>query len=163
MGSVKLWQWGGVWSTTECHLKLLELETVLLVLLHFTPMLQGRNLLVLPDNRTTVAYVNRQGGVRFPAFHTLALCEPPLEPLVQVSLRILFLKTALLLVVTSAKGGVAVLIRRSCLRLLRAHTDLGSLRCGPSLLLILGRERGTAPLSVSCPRFGVLCGTYDNG
>lgn len=80
-----------------CHLNLLELETVLLVLLHFAPMLRGFNVLVWSDNRTTGAYVNRQwGGDEISCFSHPGV-------VVQIYLRILFLKIALLLVVTSAK------------------------------------------------------------
>ena len=54
---------GGGWPLTETrHINLLELRAVVLVLQHFK--LQGRHVLVRSDNRTTVAYINRQGGVR---------------------------------------------------------------------------------------------------
>lgn len=63
---------GGVWSQSGRHINLLELETVLLVLTHFVSTLRGNDVLVWSDNRTTVAYINRQGGVRSPALHRLA-------------------------------------------------------------------------------------------
>lgn len=63
---------GGVWSQSGRHINLLELETVLLVLTHFVSTLRGHDVLVWSDNRTTVAYINRQGGVRSPALHRLA-------------------------------------------------------------------------------------------
>ncbi|KAJ7986647.1 hypothetical protein DPEC_G00342060 [Dallia pectoralis] len=51
---------------------LLELETVQLVLTHFAPRLRGRDVLIRSDNRATVAYINRQGGVRSPVLHEAA-------------------------------------------------------------------------------------------
>ena len=54
---------GGCWPRTEArHSNLLELQAVRLVLQHFKPLIQGKHVLVRSDNRTTVAYINRQGG-----------------------------------------------------------------------------------------------------
>ncbi|KAK5898201.1 hypothetical protein CgunFtcFv8_015639 [Champsocephalus gunnari] len=44
----------------------------MLVLQHFKPLIQGKHVLVRSDNRTTVAYINRQGGVRSIALLTAA-------------------------------------------------------------------------------------------
>jgi len=50
----------------------LELRAVGLVLQHFKPVIQGKHVLVRSDNLTTVAYINRQGGVRSAALLTTA-------------------------------------------------------------------------------------------
>ncbi|XP_045548073.1 uncharacterized protein [Salmo salar] len=71
-GTCQAWAVGGVSSHSGRHINLLELETVLLVLTHFVYTLRGHDLLVWSDNRTTVAYINRQGGVRSLARHRLA-------------------------------------------------------------------------------------------
>ncbi|KAJ7990560.1 hypothetical protein DPEC_G00301660 [Dallia pectoralis] len=63
---------GGVWPRSQRHINLLELETVQLVLTHFAPRLRGRDVLIRSDNRATVAYINRQGGVRSPVLHEAA-------------------------------------------------------------------------------------------
>ena len=64
---------GGVWPPGEVrHINLLELQAVLLVLQHFGPLLKGRHVLVRTDNRTTVAYINRQGGVHSAALLVMA-------------------------------------------------------------------------------------------
>ena len=44
----------------------------MLVLQHFKPLIQGKHVLVRSDNRTTAAYINRQGGVRSIALLTAA-------------------------------------------------------------------------------------------
>ncbi|KAJ8015934.1 hypothetical protein DPEC_G00001860 [Dallia pectoralis] len=62
----------GVWPRSQRHINLLELETVQLVLTHFAPRLRGRDVLIRSDNRATVAYINRQGGVRSPVLHEAA-------------------------------------------------------------------------------------------
>ena len=43
-----------------------------MVLQHFKPVIQGKHVLVRSDNRTTVRYINRQGGVRSAALLTTA-------------------------------------------------------------------------------------------
>ncbi|XP_010863572.2 uncharacterized protein LOC105006635 [Esox lucius] len=63
---------GGVWPPGTRHINLLELDMVLLVLMHFSNLVEGRNVLIRSDNRATVAYINRQGGVRSPALHRAA-------------------------------------------------------------------------------------------
>lgn len=64
---------GGVWPPgEERHINLLELQAVFLVLQHFSPLLEGRHVLVRTDNRTTVAYINRQGGVHSAALLVMA-------------------------------------------------------------------------------------------
>ncbi|XP_019905069.2 uncharacterized protein LOC105026845 [Esox lucius] len=63
----------GVWPPLERHINWLELDTIRRVLLHFAPALRGRDVLVWSDNRTAVAYVNRQGGVRSLPLHLLAV------------------------------------------------------------------------------------------
>ena len=44
----------------------------MLVLQHCKPLIQGKQVLVRSDNHTTVAYINRQGGVRSIAWLTAA-------------------------------------------------------------------------------------------
>ncbi|KAJ7985696.1 hypothetical protein DPEC_G00343130 [Dallia pectoralis] len=63
---------GGVWPRSQRHINLLELETVQLVLTHFAPRLRDRDVLIRSDNRATVAYINRQGGVKSPVLHEAA-------------------------------------------------------------------------------------------
>lgn len=64
---------GGVWPPGEDrHINLLELQAVFLVLQHFSHLLGGRHVLVRTDNRTTVAYINRQGGVHSAALLAMA-------------------------------------------------------------------------------------------
>ncbi|KAJ7998117.1 hypothetical protein DPEC_G00219240 [Dallia pectoralis] len=63
---------GGMWQRSQRHINLLELETVQLVLTHFAPRLRDRDVLIRSDNRATVAYINRQGGVRSPVLHEAA-------------------------------------------------------------------------------------------
>ena len=63
---------GGVWPPSTRHINLLELETVRLVLRHFEPLVQGCDVQVQSDNTATVAYINRQGGVRSQALHRAA-------------------------------------------------------------------------------------------
>ncbi|KAL0165108.1 hypothetical protein M9458_040861, partial [Cirrhinus mrigala] len=46
------------------HINCLELLAVLLVLRRFLPMLRHKHVLVCTDNTATVAYINRQGGLR---------------------------------------------------------------------------------------------------
>src|SRR4029434_2172033 len=42
---------------------------VVLALQHFRPRLSGQHVLVRTDNTATLAYINRQGGVRSPSLH----------------------------------------------------------------------------------------------
>ncbi len=78
-----LFGWGGIyegrsvrgrWSQAlqRLHINFLELSAVFLSLKHFLPFLSGQHVLVRTDNTTTVAYINRQGGLRSPVLHTLA-------------------------------------------------------------------------------------------
>ena len=75
--------WGGVhegrfvrgrWSRAlqQLHINFLELSAVFLSLKHFLPLLSGHHVLVRTDNTTTVAYINRQGGLRSRTLHGLA-------------------------------------------------------------------------------------------
>ena len=75
--------WGGIyegrsvrgrWSQTlqHLHINFLEHSAVFLSLKHFLPFLSGHHILVRMDNTTTVAYINRQGGLRSSVLHTLA-------------------------------------------------------------------------------------------
>src|SRR4029434_7722729 len=61
----------GLWSVTEAasHINVLELRTVVLALQHWFPRLSGQHGLVRTDNTATLAYINRQGGVRSPSLH----------------------------------------------------------------------------------------------
>ena len=56
----------GVWSPhlSRAHINYLELMAVVLTLRHFLPFLQGHHVLVRTDNTSTVAHINRQGGLR---------------------------------------------------------------------------------------------------
>lgn len=56
----------GVWSPRlRCaHINYLELMAVVLALRHFLPFLRGHHVLVRTDNTSTVAHINRQGGLR---------------------------------------------------------------------------------------------------
>lgn len=67
--------WGGVfegrpvngtWSLhlRRAHINYLELMAVFLTLRHFLQFLRGNHVLVRTDNTSTVAYINRQGGLR---------------------------------------------------------------------------------------------------
>nr|XP_054607225.1 uncharacterized protein LOC129167121 [Nothobranchius furzeri] len=64
----------GVWSRElwGTHINYLELLAVFLALRRFLPFLSGHHVLVRTDNTTTVAYINRQGGLRSMRLHTLA-------------------------------------------------------------------------------------------
>ncbi|KAL0199658.1 hypothetical protein M9458_002845, partial [Cirrhinus mrigala] len=56
----------GSWTEPRLlwHINCLELLAVLLALRHFLPMLRHKHVLVRTDNTATVAYINRQGGLR---------------------------------------------------------------------------------------------------
>ncbi|XP_077148448.1 uncharacterized protein LOC143809200 [Ranitomeya variabilis] len=56
----------GLWDTeeTQSSSNLKELNAVKYALYHFLPQLQGKDVRILSDNTTTVAYLNRQGGTR---------------------------------------------------------------------------------------------------
>ena len=57
----------GVWDDSlrgAAHINFLELLAVSLALREFEPFLRGHHVLVRTDNTTTMAYINRQGGVR---------------------------------------------------------------------------------------------------
>ncbi|KAK7901815.1 hypothetical protein WMY93_018584 [Mugilogobius chulae] len=56
----------GVWSPRlrQAHINYLELKAVVLTLKHFLPHLRGHHVLVRTDNTSTVAHINRQGGLR---------------------------------------------------------------------------------------------------
>ncbi|KAF7221522.1 putative LOC107375874-like protein, partial [Nothobranchius furzeri] len=64
----------GVWSRElwGTHINYLELLAVFLALRRFLPFLSGHHVLVRTDNTTTVAYINRQGGLRSMRLDTLA-------------------------------------------------------------------------------------------
>ncbi|XP_038126440.1 uncharacterized protein LOC119773526 [Cyprinodon tularosa] len=75
--------WGGIhegrsvrgrWSQAlqRLHINFLELSAVFLSLRHFLPFLSGHHVLVRTDNTTTVAYINRQEGLRSRMLHNLA-------------------------------------------------------------------------------------------
>ena len=55
-------QANGTHPWTSFHIIRLELEAVIRALDHFSPLVQGRRVLVRSDNTTVVAYINRQGG-----------------------------------------------------------------------------------------------------
>ena len=64
----------GLWNVglRRSHINYLELSAVFLSLKRFLPYLSGHHVLVRTDNTTTVAYINRQGGLRSRRLHMLA-------------------------------------------------------------------------------------------
>ena len=64
----------GVWPTSwsSYHINWLELEAVRLALLEFADRVSGRDITVMSDNRTVVAYLNRHGGTRSKRLFALA-------------------------------------------------------------------------------------------
>ncbi|XP_060546629.1 uncharacterized protein LOC132711500 [Pantherophis guttatus] len=56
----------GLWTEAEkdSSINFLELRAIFLALRHFLPLLQGKHVLVLTDNVSAKAHVNRQGGTR---------------------------------------------------------------------------------------------------
>ncbi|XP_030584735.1 uncharacterized protein LOC115779969 [Archocentrus centrarchus] len=62
----------GLWTLQRSHINCLELLAVFLTLRRFLPFLQGHHVLVRTDNTTTVAYINRQGGLHSRQLHILA-------------------------------------------------------------------------------------------
>jgi hypothetical protein len=70
-------QVNGQWTTLEAcsHINLLELWAVRRVLGHFEEKIRGKMLRIQSDNRTVVAYINKEGGVRSPTLcaHALTL------------------------------------------------------------------------------------------
>ncbi|XP_074107217.1 uncharacterized protein LOC141532667 [Cotesia typhae] len=64
----------GLWDETErsLHINHLELKAALLALKCFAAGLRDAEILLKVDNTTTMAYINRMGGVRFAGLHDLA-------------------------------------------------------------------------------------------
>ena len=62
----------GLWSPQEqqLHINLLELRAIRLTLMGLDTLISGKSVLLESDNSTTVAYVNKQGGV-----HSFSLNE----------------------------------------------------------------------------------------
>lgn len=56
----------GLWTPSERALSInfLELQAIWLALLHFRSAVQGRHVLVLTDNTSAKAHVNREGGTK---------------------------------------------------------------------------------------------------
>ena len=56
----------GIWSQPESmlHINFLELKAVFLALQEFEPMCRDQTLLVVTNNTTVVAYINKEGGTR---------------------------------------------------------------------------------------------------
>ncbi len=54
----------GYWSADNVHLHIncKELLAVYLALVQFTPLLQGRSVLIMTDNTSVVGYINKEGG-----------------------------------------------------------------------------------------------------
>ncbi len=71
----------GVWTGPQLcwHINCLELLAVRLALSRLRGRLQGKDVLVRTDNTATVAYINRQGGLRSRCMSQLAPPPPPLE------------------------------------------------------------------------------------
>ena len=74
-GTCGLQSIGDVFTPQEyrLHINAQEMLAVIKVLHHFLPIIKGKNVLVRSDNRTTVAYINKQGGVRSRIVHLLAV------------------------------------------------------------------------------------------
>ena len=72
MGDSKI---SGTWTLTDrkLHINCLEFKAVTLALQHWTPLLQGRQVMVATDNSTMVSYINKQGGTRSPTLLLLAV------------------------------------------------------------------------------------------
>ena len=71
MGSLSVsGTWPPQWRTYAINW--LELEAIRLALLHFARQVHGKHVLVLCDNRTAIAYVNKMGGVRSRRLYLLA-------------------------------------------------------------------------------------------
>ena len=64
----------GIWQGAfkSYHINFLELEAIRLALLQFESHLVGRHVLVQADNRTAVAYINKQGGTQSASLLDLA-------------------------------------------------------------------------------------------
>ncbi|KAK5935334.1 hypothetical protein CgunFtcFv8_020703 [Champsocephalus gunnari] len=64
----------GLWSRDlqRSHINYLELLAVFLTLKRFLPFLRGHHVPVRTDNRTTISYINCQGGLRSLQLHMLA-------------------------------------------------------------------------------------------
>ncbi len=71
----------GVWTGPQLHwhINCLELLAVRLALSRLRGRLQRKDVLVRTDNTATVAYINRQGGLRSRRMSQLARHPPPLE------------------------------------------------------------------------------------
>ncbi len=71
----------GVWTGPQLHwhINCLELLAVRLALSRLRGRLQRKDVLVRTDNTATVAYINRQGGLRSRRMSQLAPPPPPLE------------------------------------------------------------------------------------
>ena len=71
MGSVTA---SGIWPLLwrKYAINWLELEAIRRALLEFSSQIQNRHVLVMCDNRTAVAYINMQGGVRSKRLFMLA-------------------------------------------------------------------------------------------
>ncbi len=66
-------------SPTALHINCLELLAVHLALNHLKRRLRGEHVLVRTDSTATIAYINRQGGLRSCCMSQLARHPPPLE------------------------------------------------------------------------------------
>lgn len=71
----------GTWSPHKAslHINVRELRSVRLSCAVFLPHIRGKSVLILLDNMTAVAYINKQGGTRSPrlcseALHLWELC-----------------------------------------------------------------------------------------
>ncbi len=82
--------WGATFNGMQCrgfgrvpqlhwHINCLELLAVHLALNRLKRRLRGEHVLVRTDNTATVAYINRQGGLRSRRMSQLARHHPPLE------------------------------------------------------------------------------------
>jgi len=65
----------GTWNITEAslHINILEMKAVLLALREWAPLLRGRTVALLADNKTVVAYLTKEGGTRSDSL--MAVCR----------------------------------------------------------------------------------------
>ena len=159
--------WGGTclgraivwrWSLTETrHSNLVELRAVVLVLQHFKPLIQGRHVIVRNDNSTTVAYINRQGGVRSAALLTTAEKLWLWASEVVLSLRALHIPGLENRGATSCRGADPCQASGRFTRSTRAMAKEAALRLSTVLSHSPTPGESEARTSVNHPSFGGRC------
>ena len=79
----------GTWSVPESklYINFLELKAVLLALKRFELLVQGNSVLIVTDNTTVVAYINKESGMRSGSLCALLWRLPPWCNLRQIVLK----------------------------------------------------------------------------